>query len=370
MKLIRKDKEAAVPLLFLSLTIATFAFAPKSNLLHDNFTSLSIRKRALGATTAETGAGIKSPLFEDDNNKNEKDFQRIFDDFASFLEKKQSEIISQIESIDGSGEAFCRDTWGIFDDNDRGDSDKRSSGGSGGITRVIQGGNVVEKGACSLTLLRGGKLTADRAASIRGRQNNDNGDNRTMIQEGDDYSAAALSIVLHTRSPMVPTFRSDVRIFMVKPSGDGAKDSDENDDGSGATLAWFGGGADLTPYYLFDEDITFFHEQMRDLCEAHGSNSDANPEEQINYQTMKEACDDYFYIPARSEHRGVGGIFFDDLPASSRTLAFVSGVVDSWMPSWFPIIEKRQPMEYTEQQRHWQLLRRGRYLEFNLLADR
>ena len=85
---------------------------------------------------------------------------------------------------------------------------------------------------------------------------------------------------------------------------------------------------------------------------------------------MKQACDDYFYLPARSEHRGVGGIFFDDMPSSEQTLSFVSDVVDSWMPSWFPIIEKRRHLEYTSQQRQWQLLRRGRYLEFNLLYDR
>ena len=103
---------------------------------------------------------------------------------------------------------------------------------------------------------------------------------------------------------------------------------------------------------------------MRSLCESHSCDGEIG--EQIDYKKMKQSCDEYFYLPARSEHRGVGGIFFDDMPASTQTLSFVSGVVDSWMPSWFPIIDKRQPMDYTEQQRNWQLLRRGRYLEFNL----
>lgn len=293
--------------------------------------------------------------------------ETIFEEFATFLETKQSEIIAQIEQKDASGAKFCRDTWGIFaQNNDRNDEDDDENAGtamklSGGITRVIQGGDVVEKGACSLTLLRGGKLTAERAAAIRGRQQGT--DEAQQIKEGDEYYAAALSMVLHTRSPMVPTFRSDVRIFMVNPSADGG---DRN--ARAGTLAWFGGGADLTPYYLFDEDITFFHQKMKHLCEAHSSvDRDSH---KIDYDEMKKACDDYFYLPARSEHRGVGGIFFDDMPASDDSLSFVYDVVDSWMPSWFPIIDKRQSLAYTEQQRNWQLLRRGRYLEFNLLYDR
>ena len=283
--------------------------------------------------------------------------ESLFEDFASFLETKQNEIIAQIEEMDRSGATFCRDTWGVFQqNNDQASQGSNSSKRSGGITRVIQGGHVVEKGACSLTLLRGGKLTAERATAIRGRQQSDEAQ---KITEGDEYYAAALSMVLHTRSPMVPTFRSDVRIFMVNPS----------QSTSGQLVAWFGGGADLTPYYLFDEDITYFHQNMKSLCDKHSRN-DGELGEHINYEIMKQACDEYFYLPARSEHRGVGGIFFDDMPACTDSLSFVQDVVESWMPSWFPIIEKRQPLDYTEQQRNWQLLRRGRYLEFNLLYDR
>jgi coproporphyrinogen III oxidase len=216
---------------------------------------------------------------------------------------------------------------------------------SGGITRVIQGGNVIEKGACSLTLIQNGVLSAERASTIRARQD-------ISVKAGDKYAAAALSIVLHTRSPLVPTFRSDVRIFVVA-------------DGEGNSNAWFGGGADLTPYYLDEEDIASFHRLYRDLANKHDVLG-----QEYSYKSMKKACDEYFYLPARSEHRGSGGIFFDDLQASAESLAFVQGVADGWMPSWLPIVEKHRGKEYTEKQRQWQLLRRGRYLEFNLLYDR
>lgn len=280
-----------------------------------------------------------------DISQSQSPLEGIFNEFSTFLQEKQVQIISQIEEIDGSGVMFSNDRWGMFSDNAPSDSV------SGGITRVIQGGNVVEKGACSLTLLQGGKLTAERALSIQGRQQSDCS---ASIQEGDTYSAAALSMVLHTRSPMVPTFRSDVRIFMVQPSG------------GNTTLAWFGGGSDLTPYYLFDEDIRSFHSSLKCLCEKY-RNEDY---EMIDYQKMKEECDTYFYLPARSEHRGVGGMFFDDMPASKHTLNFVKAVANNWMPSWFPIVTNRKDMQYSDQQRQWQLLRRGRYLEFNLLYDR
>lgn len=259
----------------------------------------------------------------------------LFFDFVEFLKTTQKDIISQVEEMDGSGVQFSNDTWGVFSEHQ---DDKVLSGG---ITRVFQGGKVIEKGACSLTLIRRGVLSAERAAAIRSRQD-------LNIQAGDVYSAAALSLVFHSRSPMVPTFRSDVRIFFVQSSK--------------STVAWFGGGADLTPYYLFDEDVTSFHNMYRDLCKS-------NPPE-FSYDKLKAMCDDYFYLPARSEHRGTGGIFFDDMEATPESMDFVKGVATSWMPSWFPIVEKRRNMDFTDRQKQWQLLRRGRYLEFNLLYDR
>ncbi|KAI2508179.1 Coproporphyrinogen III oxidase [Fragilaria crotonensis] len=248
--------------------------------------------------------------------------------------------------MDGSSDSkakFTKDCWGKFDT----DSSSTSTTPSGGITRVMQGGDVIEKGACSLTVIDQGILSQERAAAIQSRQDND-----LSIQAGDLYWAAALSIVVHSRSPLVPTFRSDVRIFVVTSSA------------TTTTVAWFGGGADLTPYYLNDDDVTQFHAAYKTLTDAHDLG------EEFTYDCMKKACDDYFYLPARSEHRGTGGIFFDDLVATPESLDFVKGVAKAWVPSWKPIVNRHRNVAYTEQQRHWQLLRRGRYLEFNLLYDR
>eukprot|EP00984_Skeletonema_dohrnii_P015686 scaffold6822_cov121-Skeletonema_dohrnii-CCMP3373.AAC.6 len=277
--------------------------------------------------------------------------QDIFEEFTKFLINHQTDMISKIEQADGSENAFSRDGWGAFaNDND---SDEEQQTKSGGITRVIQGGNVVEKGACSLTVIRNGVLTADRAATIQGRQKQQEGD--LVVQEGDIYSAAALSVVLHTRNPFVPTFRSDVRIFLVKSASDDS------------AVAWFGGGSDLTPYYLIDEDISKFHKDLKQMCDSHFPEDN---EYNLSHAQMKQLCDEYFYLPARSEHRGTGGIFFDDLSATKATLSFVEDVATGWMPSWLPIVEKNGSKEFTEEQKHWQCLRRGRYLEFNLLYDR
>jgi coproporphyrinogen III oxidase len=266
----------------------------------------------------------------------------LFEEFVDYLKEKQTSIISDIEALE-SGSTFCRDAWGIF-----AEESSSEKGKSGGITRVMQGGEIIEKGACSLTLIREGVLSAERAATIRARQSEDT----IVVSAGDVYSAVALSMVLHTRSPLVPTFRSDVRVFLVRSA-------------SGESMAWFGGGADLTPYYLFEDDITSFHTMYRDL-----SNTLLSDDPNFSYESMKEACDNYFYLPARGEHRGTGGIFFDDMLVTPQTLAFVQGVADTWMPSWFPIVKRHANSEYTQQQKQWQLLRRGRYLEFNLLYDR
>lgn len=143
-----------------------------------------------------------------------------------------------------------------------------------------------------------------------------------------------------------------MRIFLVETS-------------KGFSLAWFGGGADTTPYYLFEDDISDFHRMYRDLCNQYTESIPG-----CSYETMKKACDDYFYLPARSEHRGTGGIFFDDLEADPYSSQFVEAVVDTWLPSWLPIVARHRNSKYSDKQRQWQLLRRGRYLEFNLLYDR
>lgn len=275
-----------------------------------------------------------------------KNVDDIFDSFAEFLTDAQTEIIAAIEAHESNADKvqFCSDAW---------TNDETSSRG---LTRVIQPTKnedcFIEKGAVSTTFLENGILSAERAKAIQGRRakqvKSGEGDSFTPA-EGDTYKAAALSLVLHTRSPMVPTFRSDVRIFVVRSKE------------TGQSLAWFGGGADLTPYYLYDEDIREFHERYRNLCNDHFEDNGKT------YHDMKQMCDNYFYIPARKEHRGTGGIFWDDMIATSKTYAFTKAVANEWMPSWLGIVSKRNSLPYNDQQRQWQLLRRGRYLEFNLL---
>ena len=295
---------------------------------------------------AATPAAGETVATTDATNLGKNGDSQMFEAFVDFLVQKQSEIIVELEDYEEGSATFSRDAWGVFDHPDNKQS---PSAKSGGLTRVIQGGNIIEKGACSLTVIREGVLSADRASTIRARQD-------ISIQEGDKYAAAALSMVLHSRSPHVPTFRSDVRVFCVTTAGENGQEPQ--------TLAWFGGGADLTPYFLYDEDISFFHGLYKNLCDKQDN------EAVFSYASMKQACDEYFYLPARSEHRGTGGIFFDDMFMDAKSLTFVKGVTDTWMPSWLPIVKKRQEYPVTERQRQWQLLRRGRYLEFNLLYDR
>jgi coproporphyrinogen III oxidase len=250
----------------------------------------------------------------------------LLDDMTLFLQREQQRIIHQLEQLEQSfiteetaAATFTTDPWG-----------NRTA--TGGLTRVLQGGTVIEKGACSVTVIRNAKLSKERAASL------------LDAIEGELYSAVALSMVLHSKHPMVPTFRSDVRLFVLRDK------------------AWFGGGADLTPYYVNDDDIRSFHTLYKELCDEAGN--------VVSYESMKQACDDYFYLPARAEHRGTGGIFFDKLPVSNRSIDFAKRLVQTWMPSWIPIVQKRNTMDFSEQEKQWQLLRRGRYLEFNLLYDR
>ena len=276
-----------------------------------------------------------------------------FRKFSEFCLKSQQQIIRDIEVVDG--EKFQQDNW--------------ETATGKGITAVLQRGLVWEKAAVSTTIVTG-SLTSERAASISAK-------GRKGAVVGGKYSAAALSIVLHSRSPLVPTFRADVRYFEL---GDGLS-------------GWFGGGADLTPFYLFDQDVSEFHTYYKSLCDCHAEGL---------YKSLKKWCDSYFYLPARGEHRGTGGIFFDDLddvstinytpestamtkiteksPSSipsevtdvtlDKAMEFTEDVCRGFMPSYLPIVQRRHKLPYSDAQRHFQLLRRGRYIEFNLLYDR
>jgi len=240
---------------------------------------------------------------------------RIREDLARHLAALQEEICAALERLDGAAR-FGRDAW------DR-------PGGGGGLTRILQDGAVLEKAGVSFSHVHG-ELPEAFARRLSG--------------EGRSFAAVGLSLVLHPRSPLVPTTHANVR-FIVQ----GQK-------------AWFGGGADLTPYYLFEEDAAHFHRALRAACDRHDPSY---------YRRFKERCDRYFHLPHRGEARGVGGIFFEDMGGDpERELAFAKDFAAAFLPAWLPIAERRRGLPYGEAQRAWQEIRRGRYVEFNLLHDR
>jgi len=240
---------------------------------------------------------------------------RIRDDLARHLAALQEDICAALERLDGVA-CFGRDKW------DR-------PGGGGGVTRILQDGAVLEKAGVSFSDVHG-ELPEAFARRLSG--------------EGRSFAAVGLSLVLHPRSPLVPTTHANVR-FIVQ----GGK-------------AWFGGGADLTPYYLFEEDAAHFHRVLRAACDRH---------DPTYYPRFKEHCDRYFHLPHRGEARGVGGIFFEDMGGDPvRELAFAKDFAAAFLSAWLPIAERRRALPYGEAQRAWQEIRRGRYVEFNLLHDR
>ena len=264
--------------------------------------------------------------------------------FADFCDEMQERICKAAEELDGDTTAtFCKDEF--------------TRPGGRGCTRVLQGGRLLEKAAVNVSVLSG-TLTPERAQAMRQR-----GRDGVDATGGQPYAAAALSLVFHPRSPHVPTLRADVRLFAI-----------DGGDGGG----WYGGGCDLTPNYLEEQDIVGFHSHWRDVCAKH----DAKGSDGI-YRHCKAHCDEYFYIPARGEHRGTGGIFFDDAhtpeaiggPSSGAddmqaVDAFTRDVAENLLPSWEPIVARRRGTPVTDAEREWQCRRRGRYIEFNLLNDR
>eukprot|EP00210_Caulerpa_lentillifera_P006078 g5807.t1 len=248
-------------------------------------------------------------------------------EFEQEILKLQESLTTASAKLDGSGLQFCHDKW------------HRDSSTGFGITRVLENGSILEKAAVNVSIIRG-TLTPNRAATMsdRGRNVNPKG--------GQKYSAAALSLVFHPIHPFIPTLRADIRRFSV-----------ENEE-------WYGGGADLTPAYPFPEDFTEFHRYWKKLCDKYEAGL---------YAKLKQQCDAYFYLPARGEHRGIGGIFFDDLSPVSvpfEVADFVREIGTGFLPSWEPIVNRRRTEQYSNAERNWQLHRRSRYVEFNLLYDR
>ncbi|WP_010227441.1 oxygen-dependent coproporphyrinogen oxidase [Gillisia marina] len=245
--------------------------------------------------------------------------------FFQYIQQLQDTITSKLEEVDGSGK-FKEDLW------------ERPEGG-GGRTRVIENGAVFEKGGVNISQVHGPLPPAMQHYFKVGEV---------------DFFACGLSLVLHPKNPMVPTVHANWRYF-------------EMYDKSGKIIdSWFGGGQDLTPYYLFDEDAKHFHEICKKACDAH------NPD---FYAEYKQKCDEYFWNAHRDEARGIGGLFFDYCKASEEMsmedwYSFVTEVGNSFLASYVPIAEKRKNLAYSEAQRTWQEIRRGRYVEFNLVHDK
>ena len=247
------------------------------------------------------------------------------DRFYHYIQELQNQICGALETADGQAK-FQEDLW------DR-------KGGGGGRTRVIENGAVFEKGGVNISAVHG-ELPDSMKAYFK-------------VEEG-SFFACGLSLVIHPQNPMVPTVHANWRYFELY-----------KDDGSLAD-AWFGGGQDLTPYYLFEEDATHFHRVCKTVCDQHNASF---------YSKYKEACDRYFWNAHRDEARGVGGLFFDylkqtDEQSLEQWYDFVTEVGNSFITAYLPIVEQRKNLSYTDEQREWQEIRRGRYVEFNLVHDK
>jgi len=247
------------------------------------------------------------------------------DKFYHYIQQLQDTITSKLEAVDALA-TFKEDLW------------TRPEGG-GGRTRVIENGTVFEKGGVNISAVHG-ELPETMQAYFGVKDAN--------------FFACGLSLVLHPKNPMVPTVHANWRYFEMYNNQGEIVDS------------WFGGGQDLTPYYLFEEDAIHFHKTCKIACDKHHPTF---------YDTYKKKCDEYFWNTHRNEARGVGGLFFDYCKATNEMTMqnwydFVTEVGNSFLEGYVPIIEKRKLLPFTEAQRDWQEIRRGRYVEFNLVHDK
>ena len=244
------------------------------------------------------------------------------DAVKDYLLQLQENICKALQEADG--QAFREDSW------------EREEGG-GGRSRVLEEGNVFEKAGVNFSHVFGSRLPASATAQ------------RPELA-GRSFQAMGVSLVIHPRNPYVPTSHANVRFFVAEKEGE-------------EPIWWFGGGFDLTPYYGNDEDVIHWHSVARDACTPFGEDV---------YPRYKQWCDDYFFLKHRDEPRGVGGLFFDDLNSwdFDTCFAFMRSVGDAYLPAYLPIVQRRRDMEYGERERNFQLYRRGRYVEFNLVYDR
>lgn len=243
----------------------------------------------------------------------------------------QSNIVDALEAQDGK--KFKTDTW-------------TRAGGGGGVTRVLEDGNVFEKAGVNVSAVTG-EITEKEAPMFQTLLARVNSPIKNA--KGACFFATGVSLVIHPNNPFVPTTHANYRYFELSaPEG---------------SVWWFGGGADLTPYYLFEEDAIHFHATHKDACDTLSAES---------YSKYKADCDEYFYLPHREETRGIGGIFFDYLNNQEKDTIheFIKKGGQAFIDAYIPIVQKRKETPYTEAQQDWQHYRRGRYVEFNLLYDR
>jgi coproporphyrinogen III oxidase len=241
----------------------------------------------------------------------------------SFLQSLQDHICAGLEQADGKVK-FVEDVW------------QRTEGG-GGRTRVIRDGAVIEQGGVNYSHVFGESMPASATA------------HRPELA-GRSFHACGVSLVIHPKNPHIPTSHANVRFFIAEKEGE-------------APIWWFGGGFDLTPFYPVLEDVEHWHQVAKDLCQPFGDTI---------YDDYKKWCDDYFYLKHRQETRGVGGLFFDDLNkwGFDKSFAFMQAVGNGFLDAYLPLIERRKETPYGEHERQFQLYRRGRYVEFNLVWDR
>ena len=245
------------------------------------------------------------------------------DRVKSYLLELQNRICTALEGEE-PGARFIEDNW------------ERPEGG-GGRTRVLSNGKVIEQGGVNFSHVYGANLPPSATAArpeLANRQ----------------FQAMGVSLVIHPRNPYVPTSHANVRFFISEKEGE-------------TPIWWFGGGFDLTPFYPFREDVIHWHETARKACLPFGSDV---------YPRYKKWCDDYFFLKHRNETRGAGGLFFDDLNEGGfeNCFAFMQSVGDHYIDAYLPIVQKRKDTPYGEREREFQLYRRGRYVEFNLVYDR
>ena len=250
---------------------------------------------------------------------------KMKDPFYQYIQELQDTITSKLEKVDGKA-TFKEDLW------------KRPEGG-GGRSRVIENGAVFEKGGVNISAVHG-----ELPQSMQ---------NYFGVEDA-DFFACGLSLVIHPLNPMVPTVHANWRYFEMYDKTGNIVDQ------------WFGGGQDLTPYYLFNEDAKHFHTICKQVCDLH------HPQ---FYTTYKKRCDEYFWNTHRNEARGVGGLFFDYCRTNNDLSMqdwynFVTDVGNSFLNGYLPIVEKRKDLDYSQAHRNWQEIRRGRYVEFNLVHDK